>query len=341
MHGVPARGDSREDLSSRNDWRRRRKHSNRPWRAGRIASTCGICCRFRRKTAPAAALCVEVCPAKSKSEAKKKAINMAPQAPIREQEKRNWDFFLNLPEFDRKALAMHNVKDVQLLQPLFEFPGACAGCGETPYIKLLTQLFGDRAVIANATGCSSIYGGNLPTTPYTVNRDGRGPAWSNSLFEDNAEFGLGMRVSLDKQAQYARELVGRLRAGNRRGTGAGHSGCGSIDGSGHPGAARACRRSSDERLASIERSQSRGICARSPARGSQERLDRGRRRLGLRHRLWRSGSRVRFRAQRQDPGARHGGVLEHGRADVEIDARAAQSRSSRRPASGPPRRIWG
>jgi pyruvate-ferredoxin/flavodoxin oxidoreductase len=154
-------------------------------------------------------LCVEVCPAKSKSEAKKKAVNMAPQAPIRERERRNWDFFLSLPEVDRRTVAMHNVKDVQLLQPLFEFPGACAGCGETPYIKMLTQLFGDRTVIANATGCSSIYGGNLPTTPYTVNRDGRGPAWSNSLFEDNAEFGLGLRVSLDKQAEFARELLQR------------------------------------------------------------------------------------------------------------------------------------
>jgi len=155
-------------------------------------------------------LCVEVCPAKSKSEAKKKAINMSPQAPIREQERRNWDFFLSLPEADRSTLTMHSVKDIQLLQPLFEFPGACAGCGETPYIKMLTQLFGDRAVIANATGCSSIYGGNLPTTPYTVNLDGRGPAWSNSLFEDNAEFGLGIRVALDKQAEYAGELLRRF-----------------------------------------------------------------------------------------------------------------------------------
>jgi len=152
-------------------------------------------------------LCVQVCPAKSKSEAKIKAINMEAQAPIRERESRNWDFFLELPEVDRNTLTVHNVKDVQLLQPLFEFPGACAGCGETPYIKLLTQLFGDRAVIANATGCSSIYGGNLPTTPYTVNAKGRGPAWSNSLFEDNAEFGLGMRAALDKQAQYATELL--------------------------------------------------------------------------------------------------------------------------------------
>ncbi len=157
-------------------------------------------------------LCVQVCPAKSRTEVNKKAVNMAPQAPIREQERKNWDFFLTLPEFDRQALSLHSVKDLQLLQPLFEFPGACAGCGETPYIKLLTQLFGDRAVIANATGCSSIFGGNLPTTPYTVNHDGRGPAWSNSLFEDNAEFGLGMRVSLDKQAEYAHELVRRFSA---------------------------------------------------------------------------------------------------------------------------------
>ena len=112
-----------------------------------------------------------------------------------------------MPEFDRDRLAHAQVKDVQLLEPLFEFSGACAGCGETPYIKLLTQLFGDRLLIANATGCSSIYGGNLPTTPYTTNAQGRGPAWSNSLFEDNAEFGLGMRLAVDKQAEYARELV--------------------------------------------------------------------------------------------------------------------------------------
>jgi pyruvate-ferredoxin/flavodoxin oxidoreductase len=155
-------------------------------------------------------LCVEVCPAKSKSEAKHKAINMQPQPPIRESESANWDFFTKLPDADRSQLSHGQVKDAQLLEPLFEFSGACAGCGETPYIKLLTQLFGDRAMIANATGCSSIYGGNLPTTPYTINSLGRGPAWSNSLFEDNAEFGLGMRLAIDKQAGYARELVIRL-----------------------------------------------------------------------------------------------------------------------------------
>jgi pyruvate-ferredoxin/flavodoxin oxidoreductase len=156
------------------------------------------------------ALCVEACPAKSKSEAKHRAINMVPAPELHDGEVPNWDFFLKLPETPREQLGFNHVKDVQLLEPLFEFSGACAGCGETPYIKLLTQLFGDRAVIANATGCSSIYGGNLPTTPYTMNKDGRGVAWSNSLFEDNAEFGLGIRLSLDKQRDFARELLGRL-----------------------------------------------------------------------------------------------------------------------------------
>jgi pyruvate-ferredoxin/flavodoxin oxidoreductase len=157
-------------------------------------------------------LCVEVCPAKDKSQASRKALNMRPQRPVRERERRNWDYFLTIPDVNRAGpLRFNTIKNVQLLQPLFEFSGACAGCGETPYIKLLTQLFGDRAVIANATGCSSIYGGNLPTTPYTVNSEGRGPAWSNSLFEDNAEFGLGMRLALDHQNAYAKELIERLR----------------------------------------------------------------------------------------------------------------------------------
>jgi pyruvate-ferredoxin/flavodoxin oxidoreductase len=155
-------------------------------------------------------LCVQICPVKSKSEVKHRAINMEPQAPLRQQEAANWSFFSSLPEADRDPLHLGQVKDVQLLQPLFEFSGACAGCGETPYVKLVTQLFGDRAIIANATGCSSIYGGNLPTTPFTVNAEGLGPAWSNSLFEDNAEFGLGMRLAIDQQAKYARELLPRL-----------------------------------------------------------------------------------------------------------------------------------
>ncbi len=157
-------------------------------------------------------LCVEFCPVKSKTEVKRRAINMAPQVPLRESEAANWDFFMQIPDTDRKVLSLSQVKDVQLLQPLFEFSGACSGCGETPYVKLMTQLFGDRMLIGNATGCSSIYGGNLPTTPFCVNADGRGPSWSNSLFEDNAEFAFGMRLAADKQNEYARELVWRLNA---------------------------------------------------------------------------------------------------------------------------------
>jgi pyruvate-ferredoxin/flavodoxin oxidoreductase len=156
-------------------------------------------------------LCVEVCPAKNKSNTSLKAINMVPQLPLRESEAKNWDYFLELPEVDPIGLNTSTVKDVQLLQPTFEFSGACSGCGETPYLKLISQLFGDRMVVANATGCSSIYGGNLPTTPWSQNKDGRGPAWSNSLFEDNAEFGLGMRLTVDKQNEFAREMVARLR----------------------------------------------------------------------------------------------------------------------------------
>ena len=158
------------------------------------------------------AVCVEICPVKSKSDASKKAINMASQPEIRATERDNWDFFLSLPEVDRSKLSHSQVKDLQLLQPLFEFSGACAGCGETAYVKLLTQLFGDRLYVANATGCSSIYGGNLPTTPYTSNAEGRGPTWANSLFEDNAEFGFGMRIALDQQKDFAELLVKRLSA---------------------------------------------------------------------------------------------------------------------------------
>jgi pyruvate-ferredoxin/flavodoxin oxidoreductase len=155
-------------------------------------------------------ICVDVCPARNKSEARLKAINMYPQLPLREAERANWNFFLSIPEMDRRQISTDHVRKMQVQQPLFEFSGACAGCGETPYIKLLTQLFGDRLIIANATGCSSIYGGNLPTTPYTKDANGRGPAWANSLFEDNAEFGLGFRVSLDKQQEFAGELLQQL-----------------------------------------------------------------------------------------------------------------------------------
>ncbi|MBN1231475.1 MAG: pyruvate:ferredoxin (flavodoxin) oxidoreductase [Anaerolineales bacterium] len=157
-------------------------------------------------------LCIEACPAKNKTEPEKKAINFVEQIPVRETESANWEFFMSIPDADRTGMKLSTVKNVQLLRPLFEFSGACAGCGETPYVKLLSQLFGDRAVIANATGCSSIYGGNLPTTPYATDANGRGPAWNNSLFEDNAEFGLGMRLTLDKQVEYSRELVNILKS---------------------------------------------------------------------------------------------------------------------------------
>ncbi len=156
-------------------------------------------------------LCVEVCPAKDRENPDHKAINMTPQSPIRDREREYYEFFRDeLPHYDRNELNLDRVKDSQLLQPLFEFSGACAGCGETPYVRLLTQLYGDRAVIANATGCSSIYGGYMPTTPYTVNAEGRGPAWNNSLFEDNAEFGFGFRLTLDEQIAFAQKLLRKL-----------------------------------------------------------------------------------------------------------------------------------
>ena len=158
-------------------------------------------------------LCIEACPAKSKKEAKIKAINMKPQPPIREQERDNFEFFVNAPDVDRRNVKIDTVKGAQFLRPLFEFSGACSGCGETPYVKLVSQLFGDRMVVANATGCSSIYGGNLPTTPWAKDVNGRGPAWSNSLFEDNAEFGLGMRLTIDKLNGMAKEYV-KLLAGD-------------------------------------------------------------------------------------------------------------------------------
>ena len=156
-------------------------------------------------------LCVDICPIRDKSNASRKALNMRPQAELRASESQNWDFFLSLPEYDRKLLKTNTIKGSMVLQPLFEFSGACVGCGETPYVKLASQLFGDRMLVANATGCSSIYGGNLPTTPWTKNAEGRGPAWSNSLFEDNAEFGLGMRVAIDKHIEQAHELLLNLQ----------------------------------------------------------------------------------------------------------------------------------
>ncbi len=158
------------------------------------------------------ALCVDICPIRDKSKANRKAINMAEKAPRLTQEIENWSFFLSLPDYERADVKVGTMKGAMLLQPLFEFSGACSGCGETSYLRLASQLFGDRMLVANATGCSSIYGGNLPTTPWTTNAEGRGPAWSNSLFEDNAEFGLGMRIAVDKQTDYARALLETLQA---------------------------------------------------------------------------------------------------------------------------------
>jgi pyruvate-ferredoxin/flavodoxin oxidoreductase len=156
-------------------------------------------------------LCVEICPAHSKQIVKHKSLNLEDALDHRDAERPNWEYFESIPEFDRAAARLDTVKGSQLLQPLFEFSGACAGCGETPYLKLLSQLFGDRMVVANATGCSSIYGGNLPTTPWARNSDGRGPAWANSLFEDNAEFGLGLRLAYERQVDDARRLLAELR----------------------------------------------------------------------------------------------------------------------------------
>ncbi|OFY87190.1 MAG: pyruvate:ferredoxin (flavodoxin) oxidoreductase [Bacteroidetes bacterium RIFCSPLOWO2_12_FULL_35_15] len=156
-------------------------------------------------------LCVEYCPIESKTEPGHKAINMVAQLPIKEKEIENWNFFLSLPEIDRSRVNKNTVKGTQLLQPLFEFSGACSGCGETPYVKLLSQLYGDKMVVANATGCSSIYGGNLPSTPWATNNEGCGPAWANSLFEDNAEFGLGIKMAYDKKADIAKTLLNSIR----------------------------------------------------------------------------------------------------------------------------------
>ena len=170
-----------------------------------------ICYQVAPEDCTGCGLCVDICPIHDKSNPERKALNMAPQPPLRARERENWAFFLTLPEYDRTRVKGTTLKGSMLYQPLFEFSSACSGCGETPYIKLASQLFGDRMVVANATGCSSIYGGNLPTTPWAANREGRGPAWNNSLFEDNAEFGFGLRVAIDKRREYARELLEHLR----------------------------------------------------------------------------------------------------------------------------------
>ena len=286
------------------------------------------------------ALCVDVCPAKNKTEAKLKAINMQPQAPLaRAGDAKNWDFFLALPELDRRKLKTTQLRQQQLMRPLFEFSGACAGCGETPYIKMLSQLFGDRAVIANATGCSSIYGGNLPTTPYCREPGGRGPTWCNSLFEDNAEFGLGFRVSIDKQKEFAAELVKKLAPQLGDDLVSGILNADQTDEAGILRTARARGRVEAE-AGETGRCPKRSCCCRSPTRWSKERVDHRRRRLGLRHRLRRTGPRAGQRPRRQRAGAGHGGLFQHRRADVQVHAarRGGQVRRGRQAARA--RRTW-
>ena len=276
-------------------------------------------------------LCVNVCPAKDRTNPKHKAIDMHPQAPLRDAERANYDFFLDLPELDRTDdRPKFDHKSSQFLEPLFEYSGACAGCGETPYLKLLTQLFGDRLLIANATGCSSIYGGNLPTTPYTTNRDGRGPAWSNSLFEDNAEFGFGFRLALDAHVAAARGLVQRLapQIGDGLATAL-------LDADQSSEAGIAAQR---ERVAALRRQLAGARDRRSaPARNArrlpreEERVAGRRRRLGVRHRLRRPRSRAGEPARRQHPRHGHRGVLEHRRPG------SRRRRRSAPPPSSPPR----
>ena len=208
-HGLPARGDPDEGLPGG-----RRRRAPAGFQSKEFKSRELVDHRITIQVAPddctGCGVCVDVCPAKSKTEVEHKSINLEPADAHRDAERPNWDFFQSIPPLDRSLIAHDTVKGAQVLEPLFEFSLACNGCGETPYLKLVSQLFGDRMIVANATGCSSIYGANLPTTPWTVNAQGRGPAWNNSLFEDNAEFGLGMRLALDAQTDHARTLLERL-----------------------------------------------------------------------------------------------------------------------------------
>ena len=287
------------------------------------------------------AVCVNVCPAKSKTEVKRRAINMEHAAEHRDAERVNWRFFDTIPPLDRDLLPHGTVKGSQVLEPLFEFSGACAGCGETPYVKLVSQLFGDRIVVANSTGCSSIYGGNLPTTPWTFNREGRGPAWSNSLFEDTAEFGMGMRMGSEARVARARLLLERLAP--------------RLDGA-LVAAILEARQDTEtelreqrlrvaELVAALEGlgddPEVRALAgARRRLRG-QGRLDHRRRRLGLRHRLRRPRPRARRHTQREHPRPGHGGLLQHGRAGVQGDAARSGGQVRRRrqgdPEEGPRR----
>ena len=264
-------------------------------------------------------LCVEACPVRSPEAAGIRAINMEAKAPVLEQERKNLEFFDTLPDNKPAGLDAALVRGAQYLTPLFEFSGACAGCGETPYLRLLTQLFGDRLLVANATGCSSIYGGNLPTTPWSVNKQGRGPAWANSLFEDNAEFGLGFRLSLDKQHEEAERLLASLAPQLGPARVRELLDAPQVSSGGRRRAARS-RRSARGHFAITCRSGSPSLALDREAPGAKERLDCRRRRVGVRHRLWRSGSRAGLGPERQHPRPRHRGVFEYRRPGLEGDA---------------------
>ena len=279
-------------------------------------------------------VCVENCPAHSPDDDTIKAINMKPRLEHMDVELASIAFFEKLPWADRTRVNFANVRGVQFMQPLFEFSGACAGCGETPYLKLLSQLFGDRLQIANATGCSSIYGGNLPTTPWARRSRGRGPAWANSLFEDNAEFGLGYRIAIDKQAEIARGLALKLAPKHRRGSGAPRL----LEA---PQITESDFRLQRERVAALKAklaamSDAEARESARPCRLSRPPLgvDRRRRRMGVRHRLRRPRPRARLRPQRQRAGARHRGLLQHRWSGVEGDAARRVGQVRRRRQEG-------
>ena len=284
-------------------------------------------------------LCVEVCPAFSPREPATRAINMAPEIPVIEAERANIGFFESLPVNDRARVDFANVRGIQFLEPLFEFSGACAGCGETPYLRLLSQLFGDRLQIANATGCSSIYGANLPVTPWTTNADGRGPAWSNSLFEDNAEFGLGFRLAADMHTDQAARLLRELAPPARPGAGRGRAGCPTDPQVRDPGATRPGGRTAPAPARNAGRAARPGAALAHRPSGPPQHLARGRGRLGLRHRLWRARPRPGQRPRRQRPGPGHRGLLQHRRPGCPRPRPWAWWPSSPPAASAPRARI--
>ena len=340
-HGLPARHDPDEGLPGVRGRRRRRPTSSTRSSSRATCRTIGSPSRSPRTTAPAAACASTSARPRARRTSATRRSTWSRSREHRDVERERWDFFQSIPPLDRSLIAArHDQGAAQVLEPLFEFSGACGGCGETPYLRLVSQLFGDRMIVANATGCSSIYGANLPTTPWTVNAAGRGPAWNNSLFEDNAEFGLGMRLALDAQTDQARRLLEQLSPGDRRG-----------------GRPRAARRQPGDRArdrcasasgsialrATLDRHRRAACVRRAAPPGArrrprpQGRLDHRRRRLGLRHRLRRPRPGPRLRSQRQHPRPRHRGLLEHRRPGLQGHA-ARRGRQVRGGRQGDPAR---